>query len=97
MYSRSSLSIASAFTEDTTASTPTLPQADVDSATRGGSEDCQVGLVEADAGLDGLLAQAQVDFAGQPAVVYLYGTPDGRQRVVVVTEEGCRTLAAFDL
>ena len=74
-----------------------IPQAEVGAGTRGGSEDCQVGLVEADNRLSGLLAQADVDYAGQPAVVYVYGTPEGRQRVLVVTVDGCRTLAAFDL
>jgi hypothetical protein len=74
-----------------------LPQADVDAETAGASEACQVGLIEADDQLSGLLAQAQVDYAGQPAVVYVYATPEGRQRVVVVTTEVCRTVAAFDL
>jgi hypothetical protein len=86
------------FAADTTAvPTGALPQAAVDPATVGNSEACQVGLVEADERLAGLLAQARVDYAGRPAVVYVYATPDGRQRVVVVTTEGCRTLAAFDL
>jgi hypothetical protein len=81
----------------TTGAPTALPQADVGTGTRGATEACQVGLVEADDQLSGLLAQARVDYAGQPAVVYVYGTPEGRQRVVAVTEAGCRTLAAFDL
>jgi hypothetical protein len=86
------------FSADTTVvPASALPQADVDAATAGASEACQVGLVEADDQLSGLLAQAQVDYDGQPAVVYVYATPEGRQRVVVVTTDGCRTVAAFDL
>jgi hypothetical protein len=81
----------------TTAATPAaVPQADVDEGTSGRSDACEAGLVEADASLRGLLARASADFDGTPAVVYVYATPDGRQRVLVVSVDGCRTLAAFD-
>jgi hypothetical protein len=77
---------------------PNLPQAVLEDDARGPSEDCQVGLIEADPTLSGgLLAQATTTYAGTPAVVYVYGTPEGRQRVVVVSDDACVTLAAFDL
>jgi hypothetical protein len=82
---------------ETPPSTVALPQADVEATTQGVADACQVGLVEADPRLTGLLAEATVRYNGEPAVVYVYSTPEGRQRVVVVTAEGCRTLAAFDL
>jgi hypothetical protein len=87
-------------TEDT-ASTPTttsgLPQPDVVAGTVGSSQRCQAGLVEADPDLSGLLARATTTLDGTPAVVYVYGTPDGRQRIVVVAADDCQTLAVFDL
>jgi hypothetical protein len=63
----------------------------------GRSGRCQARLVEADSSLRGVLAQGTAEFAGTPAVVYVYGTPEGTQRVVVVSVDGCRTLTAFDL
>lgn len=81
----------------TTAPGNALPQAAVDEDTSGRSDACQVGLVEADSSLSGLLAKATADVAGTPVVVYVYGTPEGRPRVIVVSAAGCRTLTAFDL
>jgi hypothetical protein len=83
--------------EPSTVAGEVLPQAAVADGTRGASEACQVGLVEVDPQLSGLLAQATVTFDGKPAVVYLYATPEGRERVVVVGSEDCRTLTVFDL
>ncbi|HYF47134.1 MAG TPA: hypothetical protein VD926_13045, partial [Acidimicrobiales bacterium] len=68
-----------------------LPEAE------GTSERCQVGLDEADPGLSGVLLQATAEYSGTPAVVYVYGTVVGRQRVVVVSADGCQVLAVFDL
>ena len=99
---RSSIVDAGGFSADsadapstTTASTAAVPE--VDAEANGRSERCQAGLVEADPSLRGVLAQATAEFAGTPAVVYVYGTPEGAQRVVVVSVDGCHTLAAFDL
>jgi hypothetical protein len=86
---------SSASASTTPPETAAVPQSDEEA--NGRSEDCQTGLVESDTSLRGLLAQGSADFAGTPAVVYVYGTPDGRQRVVVVSVDGCRTLAVFDL
>jgi hypothetical protein len=61
------------------------------------SEECQLDLEEADPGLDGVLVRALATYAGEDAVVLVYGTDDGRRRVVVVSGDGCRTLADFPL
>jgi hypothetical protein len=74
-----------------------LPQPEVAEETAGQSEACQIGLDSVDSALAGLLAKATTEFAGTPAIVYIYGTTPGGQRVIVVSEQGCRVLAAFDL
>jgi len=75
----------------TTSAERDLPDAE------GDSEQCQVGLDEADPGLSGILLEATAEYAGTPAVVYLYGTVDGSQRVVVVSADACEVLTTFDL
>ncbi len=77
---------------DTTASSRVLPQ-----GVPGDSDTCQAGLDEADPSLSGLLVQATAAFDGTPAVVYVFATAEGGQRVVVVTVDGCEVLAAADL
>ncbi|MET0490678.1 MAG: hypothetical protein ABW143_10630 [Acidimicrobiales bacterium] len=63
----------------------------------GGSDDCQIRLEEADPSLDGRLVKASATFAGDPAVVYVFGTADGGRQVTVVTADTCVTLASFPL
>ena len=63
----------------------------------GGSDDCQIRLEEADPSLDGRLVEASATFAGDPAVVYVFGTADGGRQVTVVTADTCVTLASFPL
>ena len=87
-------------TATTTATTDdtTLPEESpvVEGAT-GDSTECQAGLDAVDPGLSGLLVQATADYAGTPAVVYVFGTAAGGRRVIVVSMADCRTLAQFDL
>jgi hypothetical protein len=92
--------LANSFTSDDTEATDglsPLPQPEVAEETAGESEACQIGLDSVDSVLAGLLGKATTEFAGTPAVVYIYGTTPGGQRVIVVSEQGCRVLAAFDL
>ena len=63
----------------------------------GGSDDCQIRLEEVDPSLDGRLVEASATFAGDPAVVYVFGTADGGRQVTVVTADTCVTLASFPL
>ena len=63
----------------------------------GGSDDCQIRLEEAHPSLDGRLVEATATFAGEPAVVYVFGTADGGRQVTVVTADTCVTLASFPL
>jgi hypothetical protein len=63
----------------------------------GGSDDCQIRLEEADPSLDGRLVEASATFAGDPAVVYVFGPADGGRQVTVVTADTCVTLASFPL
>ena len=63
----------------------------------GGSDDCQIRLEEADPSLDGRLVKASATFAGDRAVVYVFGTADGGRQVTVVTADTCVTLASFPL
>ena len=56
---------------------------------------CQVRLEEADPGLAGLLLRASTRYEGTRAVVHLFGTVDGTQRVIVVGADDCVVLTAF--
>jgi hypothetical protein len=63
----------------------------------GESDDCQIRLEEANPSLDGRLVKASATFAGDPAVVYVFGTADGGRQVTVVDADSCVTLASFPL
>jgi len=63
----------------------------------GESDDCQIRLEEANPSLDGRLVKASATFAGDPAVVYVFGTADGGRQVTVVAADTCVTLASFPL
>ena len=41
--------------------------------------------------------KASATFAGDPAVVYVFGTADGGRQVTVVAADTCVTLASFPL
>ena len=82
-----------ATTDDTTSSA----ESPVVEGATGDSTECQAGLDAVDPGLSGLLVQATADYAGTPAVVYVFGTAAGGRRVIVVSMADCRTLAQFDL
>jgi hypothetical protein len=66
-------------------------------ATAGDSEACQAALEEADTGLSGLLVQASADYAGTRATVYVFATAAGGQRIIAVSDDGCRVLTTLDL
>ena len=84
--------------DDGTVSTSTVaPQPDAAVPVPGDSEDCQIRLEEADPVLDGRLVRATATYAGQEAVVFVYGTADGARQVIVVTADACTTLASFPL
>jgi hypothetical protein len=84
--------------EDGTSSTSTIaPDPGASAPVPGDSEDCQIRLEEADPTLDGRLARGIAIYAGQDAVVFVYGTADGPRQVVVVSADACATLTAFPL
>ena len=82
-------------TEPSTPTTSILPSDAVE--TRGGSLGCQRALERADTTLTGLLLKATTEYAGVPAVVYVFGQADGGRRVIVVTDATCVPLADFGL
>lgn len=63
----------------------------------GDTVDCQIALEEADPALAGLLARATATYQGTPAVVLVFSTVEGAQRVVVVRADACAPLTTVDL
>jgi hypothetical protein len=63
----------------------------------GNSEACRAGLEEAEPELDGLVDRFSAEYQDTPAIVLVYGTTAGGQRVIVVARDECRVLTTIDV
>lgn len=77
------------------ASTTTVAGDTEREAVPGDSTECQADLEAADPALTGLLVTARATYAGTPAVVFVFATAEGSQRVVVVDAGACTALSRF--